>query len=489
VTADPTVRRHGKLFVPEPARPVLQLGLQRRLTREQRTGAVAFTLTHTYDPAGNRLVKSDGGARTTFAYDAANQLLTQTDATGRTTFTYDANGNPLVRRPPSGSRTTQIWDGDNQLAQVLLPAGVRNTYSYDGLGRRVQRQDSTGAAQLVWDGEDVLREVSGGSLLSQYTLRPGRYGMVLAQRRSSASQFYHLDGVGSTAGLTNATQATTDSYWYEAYGALRTSSGTSANPLRYMGGAGYYYDPDTANNLARARYYAPASARFLSRDPLAFPAPVRDRRWGRAELVSSGGLNLYGYAQANPVFYNDPSGLFVPAVAPIVLPVLIPLLVPVPVAVPVVVAAPVAVGVGTFLLVCTALDLKYCAADLARCKAFANTQAGQCAYKACLPNKYMPVEAVNQATCEAIHLAWFNTLCDARARLCYGTCGLSGVGEEPYNCMPTWCAHLCCSTKKKTCDFSHIWNRICVYQCDDGSVYHDLKGPPCPDRIIFETTP
>jgi YD repeat-containing protein len=26
-----------------------------RLTREQRTGAVAFTLTHTYDPAGNRV--------------------------------------------------------------------------------------------------------------------------------------------------------------------------------------------------------------------------------------------------------------------------------------------------------------------------------------------------------------------------------------------------------------------------------------------------
>ncbi len=44
----------------------------------------------------------------------------------------------------------------------------------------------------------------------------------------------------------------------------------------------------------RARYYDPATGRFISEDPIGF----------------EGGLNLYAYVGGNPINYNDPSGLF-----------------------------------------------------------------------------------------------------------------------------------------------------------------------------------
>jgi YD repeat-containing protein len=95
-----------------------------QLTRELRSGANAYAITYSYDPAGNRLTKRDSGAPTTYAYDAANQLSTQKDATGTTSFAYDANGNQAQQKVPSGVRTTWTWDYENRLTNVRLPSGV-----------------------------------------------------------------------------------------------------------------------------------------------------------------------------------------------------------------------------------------------------------------------------------------------------------------------------------------------------------------------------
>ena len=71
------------------------------------------------------------------------------------------------------------------------------------------------------------------------------------------------------------------------YQAERTAGSGAGAPLQYTGrendGAYYYY---------RARYYDPATARFLSEDPLNI----------------EGGANLYAYAGDNPVNWRDPTG-------------------------------------------------------------------------------------------------------------------------------------------------------------------------------------
>ena len=75
---------------------------------------------------------------------------------------------------------------------------------------------------------------------------------------------------------------------YEPYGAS-THTGTSVNGQLF---AGQTYD---FNNLyyMRHRYYLPAIGRFISRDPIGL----------------AGGLNLYAYANDDPVDLSDPTGL------------------------------------------------------------------------------------------------------------------------------------------------------------------------------------
>ena len=47
-----------------------------QLVNERRGGTGAYNISHTWDPVGNQLVKTDGGAASTMTYDAANQLQT-----------------------------------------------------------------------------------------------------------------------------------------------------------------------------------------------------------------------------------------------------------------------------------------------------------------------------------------------------------------------------------------------------------------------------
>jgi RHS repeat-associated protein len=77
-----------------------------------------------------------------------------------------------------------------------------------------------------------------------------------------------------------------DTYRYDAFGAVRSSSGASTQPFRYTG------EQNDANGLEylRARYYDPAIGRFITQDPI-------------------GSLNRYAYVLNNPLLWVDPWGL------------------------------------------------------------------------------------------------------------------------------------------------------------------------------------
>ena len=101
--------------------------------------------------------------------------------------------------------------------------------------------------------------------------------------------YYQHDQYGSTRLLTNQAGAVTASYTYNAYGALTTHTGTADTPLRWNG---QYQDTDTGLYYLRTRYYNPATAQFLTRDPL------------EAQTLSS-----YGYVGGDPLNFSDPTGL------------------------------------------------------------------------------------------------------------------------------------------------------------------------------------
>ncbi len=66
---------------------------------------------------------------------------------------------------------------------------------------------------------------------------------------------------------------------------------TVENNLRF---AGQYYDSETGLHYNYHRYYDPSIGRYLTADPIGL----------------AGGINLYSYAQNNPVNFTDPLGLW-----------------------------------------------------------------------------------------------------------------------------------------------------------------------------------
>ena len=103
--------------------------------------------------------------------------------------------------------------------------------------------------------------------------------------------YLHHDQAGSTRLITGSTGTVTGKCTYSAYG-TPTCEGTTTTPL---GCDAQYTSSDTGLVYMRAREYDPATAQFLSVDPV---EPIT-----RAP---------YTYANDNPANFGDPSGLWSP---------------------------------------------------------------------------------------------------------------------------------------------------------------------------------
>ncbi len=112
--------------------------------------------------------------------------------------------------------------------------------------------------------------------------------------RSGQSYFYQTDFLGSVRKLTNAAGTVVNSYDYDAFGNFEVRSETVANPYTYTARE---FDPESGLHFYRARYYNPATGRFLSEDPIG---------------LESGDANAYRYVFNSPVNLTDPSGKLPP---------------------------------------------------------------------------------------------------------------------------------------------------------------------------------
>ena len=266
-----------------------------QLTNEQRSGSNSYNITYTYDPVGNRLAKIAGGVPTTNTYDVANELVTSESSNGTTTNTWDANGNLLITSAPSNQLTTYMWDFENRITRAALPSGIVDTFEYDGDGKRVQKVDSSGTSNFLWDGENILLETDSSNIIQVvYSLEPRFYGNLIFQWRNGIGSYYLFDSLGSTTQLTNSTGSVTDYYIYEAYGDDTYVNGQTVNFFRFEGKVGYYFNIDLFNYYLRARYLDSQSGIFLIRDPIG---------------NYSDGRSFYIYCSSNPINSYDPSGL------------------------------------------------------------------------------------------------------------------------------------------------------------------------------------
>ena len=106
---------------------------------------------------------------------------------------------------------------------------------------------------------------------------------------------YLYDGHGSVVGLANESGVVTDTYFYDAFGNLLKSTGSTKNCYRYCG---EQFDETTGLYYLRARYMDTSTGRFISQDSYA------------GSIFDPISLHKYLYANANPVMNSDPSGYF-----------------------------------------------------------------------------------------------------------------------------------------------------------------------------------
>lgn len=121
-------------------------------------------------------------------------------------------------------------------------------------------------------------------------------GRLVGQNANGTRHYYLTDRLGSIVGLTDSSGTLAQTYKYEPYGLLRSSSGSVTNPFRFTGA---YRTGSGFGEMYKlgARYYDPSIGRWTQQDPLDQPDDLRNG-------------NRYAYAAADPVNYVDPDGTF-----------------------------------------------------------------------------------------------------------------------------------------------------------------------------------
>lgn len=178
------------------------------------------------------------------------------------------------------------------------------SYGYDPLGRRISKTIGGQITRYVYEGMHLVAEVAPNNAIQVEYLYGNSIDNPIAMVSlrgaggDEAIYYYHKDGLGSTAALTDKNGAVVERYKYGPYGEPEI---TDANGVLLEESAlgnnhlytGQIYDPETGFYYYKARYYSPTLGRFLQRDPLGYVD----------------GSNLYAYVNNNPLNWIDPLGL------------------------------------------------------------------------------------------------------------------------------------------------------------------------------------
>jgi len=280
-----------------------------------------------YDPVGNRLGGPD--RKDTYTYNAGNQMLTDR----KHHYEYDANGNTIRKAEVDDDddliEWTYAYDYENRLIKIVKTEDdeiLTVTYKYDPFGRRIEKQleevelgehdhgsssSSSSSSSYksgsedyedepesefkiytyVYDGANLIAEHDElNNRTTKYLFGPGIIEpLALAQKGKVC--YYHLDGLGTVAGLSDNKGRQVQSYEYSAFGERKASGNAVKQNFTFPG---QYYDHESGLHYNWHRYYDPATGRYLTPDPIGL----------------AGGMNLYSYSYQNPINYIDPYGLW-----------------------------------------------------------------------------------------------------------------------------------------------------------------------------------
>jgi RHS repeat-associated protein len=311
------------------------------------TQLVLKRYTYSYDPSGNRTTEQIDDAVTGWSYDNMNRLvseqpsgalrlegtvsepaavtvagkpldvsatnrftgstpivsgttpfsITATDASGNSatksyeidsagagkTFTFDANGNLTA----DGTRTFD-WDARNQLVAVNIGTH-RSEFTYDGEQRRVRvvgKENNVVQSEMtaVWCNRSLCEE--RGSDGQTVSVRH----FVLGEQVDGGGRFFTRDHLRSVRDVLDTGAALLARYSFDAWGRRAQEEGLASVGVGF---SGHMWRDEDRLLFALYRVYDPDLGRWVNQDPSAW----------------QGGLNMYVYADSDPVSKIDIYGL------------------------------------------------------------------------------------------------------------------------------------------------------------------------------------
>lgn len=256
-----------------------------------------------YDDAGNFAAVATGTNTSVYAANALNQYA----SAGGTAQSSLADGGAAAL----GDRSLS-YDAAGRLAR-MESGGAVVEQSYDAFGRRVRRTAPASSASFLYDGWNLVREISEGpgGLRSVTDYRwsrdasgtldgAGGVGALLYLVRDGSVYVPLYDANGNVTAYVDGSGSVVARYVYDAFGRAVSTSGAQAEDFRFRY-ATKYHEPEAELDYYGYRFYSPACARWLTRDP----------------LEEEGGVNLYAFCANDAVNSFDSLGLFqTPTVVP-----------------------------------------------------------------------------------------------------------------------------------------------------------------------------
>ncbi|NOS76086.1 MAG: RHS repeat-associated core domain-containing protein [Methyloglobulus sp.] len=255
-----------------------------------------------FDAAG-ALVRRDVLTYPTTNNRVAQETITPgppADGTGGSNLpnAYDLSGFITQQGPVSYQ-----YDDARQMKRYLR-TGVNVRYVYDGARRRVLKSDTDGDTRFVYDQADhLIYEVNPDGSRRNYVWLGDIPLAVIDQNAAGAkiaTYFIETDFANTPRFLRRASGDLTKPVWvwaFAPYGDWPANQNPDgdATPvtfnLRYPG---QYYDAESKLHFNHTRYFQPRTGRYLQPDLIGL----------------EGGINVYTYANGNPVMYMDPTGTF-----------------------------------------------------------------------------------------------------------------------------------------------------------------------------------
>ena len=220
-------------------------------------------------------------------------------------ITYDANkcGQP-IKMWLKGKEQNLLWEDKN-----LIQIGEHIKYSYNTKGIRTKKETEEGTTEYNLIGSKIMKmeKVTSSGKITMYFTYDQR-DELQSVTESNKEYYYIKDITGNIIKIKDEEGNSIVEYKYDAYGKvektiIENNNVSKYNPFIYKG---YYYDEETELYYCNTRYYSPELGRFLQVSDVSELNPH-----------SINGLNLYAYANNNPISYsyNNVSKKIVPTLS------------------------------------------------------------------------------------------------------------------------------------------------------------------------------